>query len=181
MKKGQSKGKGNGFEWITARNLSLWLTGGTDNSQLIRSVQSGGSTRLRSLSSSQPEYQVGDLAPNGPEGERFRKNFGVECKNYKTDPDWWHCITYKDWVVEGWWNKIKEECLPVRLEPLLVMLRNGRPTVVMIREMLCAELARPEIVIPRLNASVITFQSFVQFDPERWYTAIQTIAGKPTE
>lgn len=177
-----SKGKGNDFEWVTARALSLWLTGGEDKTQLIRSVQSGGHEGLRSISATKPQYQVGDLAPNGPQGEWFRDSFGIECKAYKGDPDWWHAITYENWIVEQWWHKINYECSEggLRLQPLLIMRRNGRPVVVMVRNTLLNAVVgvSASLIIPALKASVITFDVFRELKPLDWIHAARLASGR---
>lgn len=167
----KGKGKGNAFEWDTARKLSLWVTAGTDKSQFVRSVMSGGHFALRQAA----ENQVGDLAPNGPSGEAFRKVFGIECKCYKTDPNWWHAFTYKNWMVEVWWKKISEECVPHNLTPLLIMQRSAHPCVVMMATVLCTALHIPQLVIPRMDVSVITLQDFFTHSSDEWMTIAKVL------
>lgn len=166
----KGKGKGNAFEWDTARKLSLWVTNGADKTQFIRSVMSGGHFALRQAA----ENQVGDLAPNGPSGEAFRKVFGIECKCYKTDPNWWHAFTYKDWMVEGWWKKINEECFPHKLTPLLIMQRSAHPCVVMLDTSLCLKMHEPMLIIPRLKVAVITLQNFFSRSSDEWISAAKS-------
>jgi hypothetical protein len=180
VKPGAGKPKGNWNEWETARALSKWLTNGQDSSQLVRSVQSGGSTILRSVSNSRPEYQVGDLAPNGEKGEEFRRKFGVECKHTALEPDWTHHYTCKVWEVETWWKKINEECEPHRLQPLLIMKKNRSPWVVMMRQSLFGTAGTPTLTLHRLSppASVTTFKEFVSIPPEVWYKAVQIISER---
>lgn len=169
---GAGKEKGNSFEWDIARKISLWLTGGEDKSQLIRSVMSGGHAGLRSQFAKKAENQVGDLAPNGPQGEWFRNTFGIECKNYKADPDWWHAITSECWIVEGWWKKINEECSPNNLQPLLIMKRNGRPVVVMMDSDLCHQAGvKADLTLPKLGVAVLTIEHFFYYTPKTWVDA----------
>lgn len=162
--------KGNDFEWVIARKLSLWLTGGKDKTQLVRSIQSGGNANLK-VSASRPEYQVGDLAPNGPQGEEFRRRFGVECKNYHLDPDWWHLFSYETWVVEGWWKKISSECDPYHLTPLLIMRRDRFPVVVAVPQTmgLAFHLGGFDdldyLFISRMSIRIYALEDILKLDP----------------
>jgi hypothetical protein len=169
-------GKGNWNEWETARAISNWLTDKADKTQLIRSVQSGGNIKLRDAAL----YQVGDLAPNGPKGEVFRRHFGVECKNYQKDPEWWHAFTCAPgkWIVAQWWNKIVNECVPHRLSPLLIMKRNRCPTVVMMNLFPCQLVTTPDLTVPVLGVGVITLNRFFTYPPETWYKAVQPIGER---
>ena len=171
-------GKGSAYEWRVARSLSKWLTNGEDDTQLVRSNMSGGNLRLRAPNAGRPEFQVGDISPNGPQGEWFRQRFGLECKNYGLDPDWWHCITYENWVVEGWWKKISAECFPFNLQPLLVMLRDSRPEVVMLDSTLCRKLHVPWISFPRMGTGVITMKEFQSHAPLAWVQAAEEMKQK---
>jgi len=62
MKRGKGKNKGNRFENLVARELSLWLTVGSSKYQLISTRMSGG------WEGAEEWRQAGDLAPNGPAG-----------------------------------------------------------------------------------------------------------------
>ena len=80
MKLGRGKSKGNRFENLVGRTLSKWLKPG-DATQLIPTRLSGG-WRADSW------RQAGDLAPNGPAGEKFRNRIMIECKHHKKDLLW---------------------------------------------------------------------------------------------
>src|SRR3990172_2537168 len=98
MKPGARKRKGSSFEREIARALSLWLTRGADQTQLIRSVLSGGwAGRAKGFG------QVGDLAPNGPIGERFRRLYAVECKHQR-DISLWQLWTGGELI--EWWGEL---------------------------------------------------------------------------
>jgi hypothetical protein len=172
-KKKSHLGKGNYFEWEIARSLSLWLTEGVDKTQLVRSVQSGGNIVLRNAAFN----QVGDIAPNGPAGDIFRSHFGVECKNHGNDPDWWHSITNKNWVVQIYWDKIVEECKPFGLSPLLIFRRDCRPTVVILELGLATLVCEPDITLPIRKLAVVQFKRFLEFDTQTWFAARSTFRG----
>lgn len=124
-KRGGGKAKGSAFERWVAKELSKWLTGGKDPKQLIRSVLSGGWQGARVQDGWR---QAGDLAPNGPEGERFRSQYAVECKHHKS------IDLYGLWTREGdikqWWGKLSQEAQTAGVQPLLVFRANQRPTMV---------------------------------------------------
>lgn len=163
--------KGGDFEWVVAKALSKWLTHGQDNTQLVRSVLSGGSSRLKT-SAARPEYQVGDLSPNGPQGETFRRRYGVECKAYHTQPDWWGTFhNHGAWPVQMWWDKLRAECAPYKLEPLLVMKRDRQPIVVGILERIPVTpmyTGVPSLFISELGMLVIQFKDLLASPPEDW-------------
>ena len=123
--KRKNPGKGGAFERQVAKTLSLWLTNGHDKKQLIRSVLSGGWQE-------RDWHQVGDLAPNGPEGAFFRERFALELK-HRRDVQFWHFFTSEDKsnTILGWWLKLQEEIDDLTCEhfptPMLIFRMNFRP------------------------------------------------------
>lgn len=134
MRPGGGKTKGNTFENRMGRALSFWLTLGQDGTQLISSRQSGGWRQRK-------KRQAGDLAPNGPYGERFREVFLVECKHRKTDL-LWALITeaHGKENLQGWWRKLLREAQQKHLCPMLIWRQNRRPTMVLLPVMVCVQL-----------------------------------------
>lgn len=164
--------KGGEFEWLMAKTFSKWLTDGKDATQLVRSVLSGGAARLK-VAAERPQYQVGDIAPNGPAGETFRNIFGVECKHRALQPDWWGTFYSAAWEVEQWWEKLNDECYRHQLQPLLVMRRNNRPVLVGIRSTLLPGNpwhANRFLEIPHLAMKVLPLTWFLAQTPTYWYT-----------
>lgn len=129
MKRGGGKAKGSAFEREIGRKLSLWLTGGADATQLIRSVLSGGWSKGHRAPSG--FRQVGDLAPNGPQGEAFRAKFAVECK-HRRSIDLYGLWTKADDSddLKGWWNKLCADSANAAVTPMLIWRQNGRPILV---------------------------------------------------
>lgn len=126
MKLGRGKSKGNRFENLVGRLLSGWLTNGDDKTQLIPTRLSGGwmkSTAYR---------QAGDLAPNGPAGETFRRLFVVECKHHKKDLLWRLYTSESIDSIQGWWAQLEEEAERVGCNPMLVFRQNTRPIMVVL-------------------------------------------------
>jgi hypothetical protein len=124
MKPGGGKAKGNRFENFIGRKLSLWLTTGKDSTQLISSRLSGGWKDAR-------WRQAGDLAPNGPAGEEFRRVFVGECKHHKKDL-LWALFTERapGRNIQGWWMDLWALAHSLDLAPMLVCRQNNRPILV---------------------------------------------------
>jgi hypothetical protein len=177
------KAKGSGFERKVAKQISEWITGGQDRTQLIRSVSSGG-WGTRRESKDEAWRQVGDLAPNGPAGERFRQFFAVECKHYR-EIDWWAGFAGKEPIPYLWWRKLVTEAreasasLPAGLDflrPLLIIKQNNRPQLVGFNDRLplsplTERPARRSILVPEEGVRFITFDEFISVPVEQWYKA----------
>ncbi len=162
--------KGGEFEWAAARDISRWLTGGVDSKQLIRSVLSGGWSGRQE--STRPEYQVGDLAPNGEQGARFKLHFGVECKASKEQPNWWTFFYEPAGELEQWWVKLCHECSPYRLAPLLVMKRNNQPVVVA-TTLAFSRITTPLLTVPKHCMAVFAWRDVALTDPEEWFGVVE--------
>ncbi len=148
MKPGAGKSKGNRFEGLVARRLSLWLTRRKDSTQLIPSRLSGGWK-------DKGWRQAGDLAPNGDAGEEFRRQFVVECKHHKTDLLWALFRTEGE-NIQGWWKKLCLESKPLGLLPMLVFRQNGRPIVVGLPTQLV------DLVGPMQRGNVLDYQEYAR-------------------
>jgi hypothetical protein len=127
MKPGRGARKGGSFERLVARTLSLWLTGGRSKTQLVRSIMSGGWRK----GAEDAWRHMGDLAPNGPEGDEFRRVFAIECKHHRT-VDWWDLWKKPKGTKHfmAWWRKLNREIQGTPLQPLLVFRANRCPIMV---------------------------------------------------
>lgn len=182
MRPGAGKQKGNDFENLIAKTLSLWLSDGMDKRQLIRAVSSGGWVGRKD--SPEGFRQIGDLAPNGALGQTFREHFAVECKHQKS-MEFWQLLsgtTSAEWL--KWWPQIVTECRdPGRcsMEPLLIFRVNGRPIMCGMRSVLMEEIGastfRPHMILA-LDSSlpsllVFPFEQFLQHTPSFWYEIVR--------
>lgn len=133
MKEGGGKTKGNAFENLIAKKLSRWLAPG-DATQLIPSRLSGGWKEAS-------WRHAGDLAPNGPEGEKFRLRFMVECKHNRKDLLWLlFTADAPGRNLQGWWEKLRKEAEVLSLLPMLVFRQNRRPILVALPQWLAREM-----------------------------------------
>jgi hypothetical protein len=163
MKKGGGSGKGGAFERKIAKRLSLWLTNGTDSSQLVRSVLSGG------WGGNKAARHSGDLAANGEAGERFRNRFVVECKHYKVI-DLWDCLTCAPGQnIVGWWTKLVKEADDNDRHPLLIYRTNFRPIMVGLRiGDVCAPQDTLIMEIPRYSLATFPLDIFLETPPDKY-------------
>ncbi len=131
MRSGGGKSKGSAFERLIARELSNWLTQNKDDKQLIRSVLSGGWER--SKTGAEGWRHAGDLAPNGPYGEAFRKVVAIECKHYREVNLWalWHDTDSKAPLWQ-WWGQAKDDATKGKVLPMLIFKANNSPIMVML-------------------------------------------------
>jgi|SRR6188768_3915715 len=72
--------KGGKYERELCRDISLWLSYGTDDDCLWRSSQSGGRATTRAKKGKKTEGHTGDLSATNKIGRKFLKRFAVEIK-----------------------------------------------------------------------------------------------------
>lgn len=131
MKKGAGSRKGGAFERWVAQHLSLWLTSGASKTELIRSVSSGGWAAGRK--GAEGWRNIGDLAPNGDVGERFRQRFAVECKHHREVELWQLWTADAADKLGNWWGKLLDEVELSKVEglhPMLIFKANRVPPMV---------------------------------------------------
>lgn len=167
MRAGGGHRKGGKAERLVAKDLSLWLTGGADYKQLVRSQASGG----WKASQQGPDAwrHLGDLAPNGDEGERFRRVFGVEVKHHRLINFWtlWRTNLKKN-TVATWWKKLKKEIGKSGVEglhPMLVFRANSMPLMVAVPTWIVRGDERA-VVVPWLGMSIMPFTEFTAYSPD---------------
>ncbi len=176
MKPGKGKSKGNSFENKTGRGLSLWLTEDADKTQLIPSRLSGGWQDAAAR-------HAGDLAANGPVGERFRQHFVVECKHRKTELLWTMYNVLGE-NVQGWWVKLCGEATEFDLLPMLVCKQNHRPVLVGLPSKLARHVVREgPLTGPLLihttrgiyDCGLLLWHTLVAWEPEEFYALTERL------
>jgi len=177
MRSGRGKSKGSAFERKIAKTLSLWLTNGADDKQLIRSVLSGGWGGARVADGWR---QVGDLAPNGPAGENFRRYYAVECKHHR-NIDLYGLWTREKGTIIAWWTKLLAETKAVGgrpIYPILIFCSNNMPTMVgMLPETVPHYQPQGEsgwskcATFPWLSVTIFPFKDLLTISPENLISA----------
>ena len=122
-------GKGQAFERLISRRLSLWLSGGDNANLLWRSSQSGGRATTLRKSGTDLSVHAGDLSAIDPAGFDFTNTFFVECKCYKQLR--LELLLYE---VRGELGHIWQKCCSQAADnkklPLLICRENRKATLV---------------------------------------------------
>lgn len=163
-KKGKGKAKGSAFERKIAKALSVWLTDGQSRTELIRSVLSGGWGARQG----EPWRQVGDLAPNGPVGEQFRRRWAVECKHHKKINLWSLWTRNSKDTIAGWWKHLNKEIIASEsavMRPMLIFHGNFMPIMVATPYPSLEIRADKEIIVAWLGMRIFTLQELLSSDP----------------
>lgn len=176
MKAGAGSRKGGAFERWTGKQLSLWLTGGEDDTQLIRSALSGGWEQGKSGQASW--RHLGDLCPNGQVADRFRQRFVVECK-HQASVDLWDLWTVEKAKLLKWWHQVCAEVMNAGvpgLQPMLIFRANRLPTmVVMSTTLLPVELHNVRRVATfgwHGGLALFPFEELLECSPDRFLADI---------
>jgi hypothetical protein len=156
-----SKAKGSAFERKICRLLSLWVTGGTDDSLFWRSSQSGGRATSRKKAGKDLANQAGDICAIDPAGFGFTNTFFVECKCYRTLK-----LDSLFYPIKGvllpMWAKCREQAAMYGKVPLMIVCENQRPPLVV----LDAKYTVPIIAnFPAQCLSVYFLDDFLATDP----------------
>lgn len=121
------KRKGNSFERLICKKLSMWWSGNERDDLFWRTHNSGGRHTVREQKDLDTHHQVGDVTNTHPDGELFIDNFIVECKHYR-NINLWGLITNKKDIIFKWWDKLSEENKDGKM-PWLIIRENGRPII----------------------------------------------------
>lgn len=159
MRAGGGHYKGSAFERKIGRKLSLWLTGGRDGTQLVRTRGSGAFRKGKKERGEEPWRQAGDLGPNGPSGDQFRRGWLVECKNRQKVELWslWTDNRSPESSLLGWWAKLSKEASGLRLRPMLVVHQNRKPIMVILPAVVLTRWGADGWVVPAKVTKIAHF------------------------
>lgn len=124
-----SKAKGNSFERQISKDLSLWWSDGEKDDLFWRTQNSGGRFTIRMKDGLQTTGQSSDITSTNSESELFTKKFSIECKNYK-NVDLWNLFEENGDLIK-WWNDLENICILEKLNPLLIVHANYKPTIIL--------------------------------------------------
>lgn len=128
MRKGGGKAKGASFERDVCRQLSLWVSGGTQEDVFWRSAMSGGRSTVAHAKGKRLAAQAGDISCIHPSGENFASKFLCECKNYSS-LDYPGLLTNKGHLAE-FWGIVKIEASTYNKHPFMIAKQNRYPTTI---------------------------------------------------
>ncbi|MGH6691327.1 MAG: putative PDDEXK endonuclease, partial [Gammaproteobacteria bacterium] len=114
--------------------------------------------------------QVGDLAPNGPRGEAFRRRIGVECKHQR-DISLWQL--WAGGKLLEWWDKLLVESENAGVWPLLIVRENRQP----ITAFSSIDLTYPEqlahmVRMPWLGMVAFPLAEMLRCDPDAFLSMV---------
>lgn len=122
-------GKGQAFERLISRRLSLWISNGENANLLWRSSQSGGRATTLRKSGIDLSIHAGDLSAIDPAGFDFTNTFFVECKCLKQLR--LDLLLYEvKGGLEHMWQKCCRQAADYKKLPLLVCRENRKATLV---------------------------------------------------
>lgn len=129
MRAGGHKSKGNNYENILAKELSLWLTKNVRSDVLERSPASGAKSTVRRKSNMEAGHIAGDLIATCEEGHALIDRFVIEAKHRNEigiNINGLVFNTSKSGIKE-FWEKLLKECDETHKLPMLIFRQNNRP------------------------------------------------------
>lgn len=132
MRAGGPKSKGNNYENILAKELSLWLTKNVRSDVLERSPASGAKSTVRRKSNMEAGHIAGDLIATCEEGHALIDRFVIEAKHRNEigiNINGLVFNTSKSGIKE-FWEKLLGECDETNKLPMLIFKQNNRPNMI---------------------------------------------------
>lgn len=125
-----SKSKGNSFERLISKKISLWFSNGERDDLFWRTQSSGGRHTSRSKKNLITENQEGDICSTSELSSVFSKLVSIECKHYKSI-DMWDLILGKGKVID-WYVKLRSEMINSQSSfPIVIFRQNYKPIMML--------------------------------------------------
>lgn len=132
MRAGGHKSKGNTYENVLAKKLSLWLTHNIRSDVLERSPASGGKSTSARKRFQEAGHIAGDLIATCDEGYALINRFVIEAKHRNEEGINAGALVFatsKGGVI-AFWLKLLEECAETKKLPMLIFKQNNRPDLI---------------------------------------------------
>lgn len=161
----RGKQKGNEFERVVSKKLSLWLTNREDS--MWRTQNSGGRFTTRYKHHKETLNQEGDITSTSSETEFFSDLFYVECKCYK-DIELWSIYSGKglliNWCIE--YLKRSEEINKILF---LIVKQNHKPILLITLSKILKlkgsrKILKSRFYIDQREFLVFNFEDFLNLD-----------------
>ena len=123
MKPGGGKSKGSNYERVVCKQLSLWISDGTNENLLWRSAASGGRATIAGKKGSINKEQAGDISSIAPEGHRLTDKFILECKFY-ADLGITNFLLGRPSKLTTFWLTLLDQAKAIDKVPLLIAKQN---------------------------------------------------------
>jgi len=123
-----SKNKGNHYERVISKKLSLWISNGIRDDLLWRTHNSGGRFTHRFNIGKDTINQSGDITSTSSLSEYFSNKYIIECKSYN-DINLWTLFTNKNInnSVLSWWKNNKKKADIINKTLLLIVKQDFKP------------------------------------------------------
>ena len=158
MKGGGGKRKGNAFERIICKHLSLWITNGDREDCLWRSAMSGGRATIAYTRNGEPVRQGGDIASVSPEGHALVDRFTIECKCVRS-LELVNFMLHNIGRTARFWSKLVMEAQRDGKQPMLIAKEN-RGAIIVIAKTL-SHYAEPYVTIHERGCSLYLFSEII--------------------
>ena len=169
MRSGGSKSKGNGFELVICKALSLWISKGERTDLFARNVTSGGAFTT-AAAKGQKAGHSGDVMPSEILGHEFLEKLMIECKFWK-DLQLESALWGKG-ILAPVLTKTEQQAYVAKKHFLLVTKQNNRPTLIFADNVIGGifiKLASSEAHYHRLwrgRTFVCLFDDILKLDPD---------------
>lgn len=122
------KGKGQAYERWCCRQLSLWVSKGTDNDLYWRSSMSGGAARLATQRGKRGE-QIGDITCIDKRGHGLTDNFVIECKHKRRSALMVDNLLFDSSKapIIGIFRQTRDDAMKRSKQPLVLVRQTGCP------------------------------------------------------
>lgn len=164
MRKGGGKQKGAQFERDVCRELSLWVSNGTQEDAFWRSSMSGGRSTVAARKGKRLVAQSGDISCIHPVGQAFIDKFYLECKSY-ANLNFLGLVTGKGRLIEFWVETTKQAASYGKL-PLLIAKQNRILPIVVICNygIEVLHLRKRALLIARQHGlNILPFHEFIRY------------------
>jgi len=178
------KEKGNRYERLITKDLSLWWSNGKSKDIFYKTQSSGGRATIRQKRKNEKKLirQYGDIAASDPDGELFISVFCIECKHYK-DVNFWGLMTdSKGGLLSFYEQNIKDSSSCNKL-PLCIIRQNYKPILCITKYSICTQILKNIFSIPMLLSTkyelgVFSFNDFIKTDIDKFKDVLRYLRGE---
>lgn len=174
--------KGNNYERVISKRLSLWLTN-NERDDLIWHTHGSGSRFTNRMKKNKKTYgQDGDITSTcSGDSELFLNKISVELKAYK-DINLWGLITHSTKGILGFWNQARKQSMACNKIPVLIIKQNNRPELLISTDdfydiILKQPISCEPIMRTKISDTNVIFiwklKDFLKLDPQDFLKSIQ--------
>ncbi len=164
------KKKGNSFERVVAKDLSIWLSQGKEDFCVQRDSSSGGAFKKRDTRIK----RSGDLYAADHYAKFFFDAFSVELKAYKdVKPDLWNFVTEKPSKFDEFIKQAKDDADGMNMEFILIVKTNNYSILCVSNSKKLRQLLKRPINLNRDNLFIFTYEKLLSIDIDKLKQSLQ--------